>query len=70
MRLMQSWPFYGCVMVLRERVFVMHAIRATRVQTREVEGCRAAILVPLRPRNHRVITGSHGVRRKGCRGVK
>ena len=35
-------------------------IVATRVRAREVEGCSAATLVPLRPRNHRVLIATPG----------
>jgi hypothetical protein len=59
---MRLMPYVGnCYgMEPRERGLVTHAIRASRERAREVEGCRAANLVPLRPRNHRVITASHG----------
>ena len=66
--------FFGCVMVLQQRVLVMHAIRATRVRAREVDGvpsCHSGALAAQEPQSSRHPMARGGaVRRKGCRGVK
>ena len=48
------------IVIVSDIIVFAVLIVATRVRAREVEGCSAANLVPLWPRNHRVLTATPG----------